>query len=577
VKSASFKAALAAGALAIVELSVFFSNPGHFFQGDTLYWLANGHKSIGEFAYGFTKLDAGGWYRPLSQRLVESLLQPLFGLNPVPYRFVTFVLFLSCTILVFTLIRRLTGRLLPAAIGTVFFATHVTNAYTTYDVAFTPEILYTSFYILSVAAWFQYLQEGRSRSAVASLIFLVGGLLSKEAAVTIPIVLALLWLLLPAARNAYVLRWLAAHYAILAIYLVAVVGYLGVGGLDIRRFLESPGRTGLVGYELVIGDNILESLGTAWQWLFGLPAGVHGNWALPAPWMSRILLAFRGVMIAACAVSLWKGNWRLAVFGIAWFLVSVSPMLPLLDHFLPYYLMAPLVGMSIVVGVAAVDAFDLLSRYAPATTLAGGATLLAAYCTVSASTVWETQRLQGILGESSQLAANSVADLRAMNPKLPAGAILAFLDEDYPGVWWHHAQGGLFRMAYNDPDLKAQYSSSGFSIPDTAVASGQVRYFQIANGRVIPYAPYAVELPSPNVRAGNFATIKVAGLSGTELLVLHDMGGDPYSVRTNENGEAQIPVRAETPPGTYRILGVRKPEDPAWSLGNTTVVVSSRP
>jgi hypothetical protein len=579
VKRLSAKTVLALGTLAILELTIFFSSPGHFFQGDTLYWLANPYRSIADFARGFIELDPGGWYRPISQRTVESLLLPVVGLNPVPYRLVSFILFLLCTVTVFVLIENLTRRWVAALIGTSFFATHIIHAYTTYDVAFTPEFLYSTFYILAVIAWWRYLQEGRKGSAAASVVFFAGGLLSKEAAVTLPAVLFMLSLVTPTRKQSGV-RWLAAHLALLGMYLAFVVGYLGVGGIDIRRVLQSPGRAGVTGYQLVIGENILSSLKTSSQWVFGFPAGAQGNWQLPAPWMFVILYAFSLTVIVAAVLSLWSANRRLVLFGLSWFVISASPMLPLIDHFLPYYLLAPLAGVSIVVGVVLAGAYERLSRIAPAAVSTAGILLLTTYGAASASAVWHAQHSQPLLGGSSQIAATAVADMRAMHPRLSAGTILVFLNEEDPGIWWNHAQGGLFQMAYDDRTLTAQYSTLGLSVSDTDVANDRVRYFKTRGGRIVPYEPYRVELSKPAVAAGESYTLWVPGLAETDLLVLFSVDGKPASslrTRLDSNGHSVFAVTKTTPPGVYTVVGVKKPDEPAWTLTRESIVVSAVP
>ena len=50
----------------------------------------------------------------------------------------------------------------------------------------------------------------------------------------------------------------------------------------------------------------------------------------------------------------------------AWFLIAVSPPLPLFEHFLPYYLFLPLAGFSLAIGII----FDAVYRKLPASAVA---------------------------------------------------------------------------------------------------------------------------------------------------------------------------------------------------------------
>src|SRR5262249_3260312 len=137
-------------------------------------------------------LDTGGWYRPLTNRTLQSLLYPVFGLVPGPYRPISFVLFFADTLAVFAIATKLTSDRLAAVIATLLFAIHTVNAYTTYDLSFTPVLVYTFFYIGAVTAFFVYLDTGRGRFLTASVLLFVLSLCSKESAVPLPAVLGIL-------------------------------------------------------------------------------------------------------------------------------------------------------------------------------------------------------------------------------------------------------------------------------------------------------------------------------------------------------------------------------------------------
>src|SRR4051812_35179717 len=136
--------------LAILEYLIYFNQAGHFFQGDTIYWFYHRLTSITEFVRSFASTDPGGWYRPLTNRTVQWLLYPVFGFDPAPYRCVLFFLFLADVIAVMALSMTLIRRPLAAGLAGLFFTIHTVNAYTTYDLSFVPELLYSFFYVCAV-------------------------------------------------------------------------------------------------------------------------------------------------------------------------------------------------------------------------------------------------------------------------------------------------------------------------------------------------------------------------------------------------------------------------------------------
>ena len=93
----------------------------------------------------FTSLDSANWYRPLSNRTISALLYPFYGLEPYAYHVAVFILFFLTTCIVYIFLRRLTSDTLVALLGTTFFSLHSNNLYVTYDLAFAPELFYTSF------------------------------------------------------------------------------------------------------------------------------------------------------------------------------------------------------------------------------------------------------------------------------------------------------------------------------------------------------------------------------------------------------------------------------------------------
>src|SRR5436190_17033708 len=101
------------------------------------------------------------------------------------YLAVHYGMFLRVICAAYKLATIVTRRRMAAVIATVFFGMHTVNAYTTYDVLFTPEVVYTFFYLCAVRAYLQ-------RRNFASVAFFIASLGSKEAAVTLPIMLIML-------------------------------------------------------------------------------------------------------------------------------------------------------------------------------------------------------------------------------------------------------------------------------------------------------------------------------------------------------------------------------------------------
>src|SRR6185369_10726836 len=152
--------------------------------------------------------------------------------------------FLLITVAVYKLVMALTRRPLTAAIATFFFTIHTTNAYTTFDVSFMPELLYTFFYVAAIVAFLKYIDGGDNVAYWCSITCFVGALLSKEPAVTLPGMLFLTGLLFGRTsqnvreRAVACARSIAPHLLILAVYLIYAFGYLHVQGITADVLLK---------------------------------------------------------------------------------------------------------------------------------------------------------------------------------------------------------------------------------------------------------------------------------------------------------------------------------------------------
>jgi len=209
-------------------------------------------------------------------------------------------------------------------------------------------------------------------------------------------------------------------YAVIAVvYLVFVVGYLKVQGFEITKLFEKP-ETVAGGYYLVLGDNVIQNADLAASWAFNMPRGWHGGFRHIPTELVTVLRLFRAVAVGLFVfLLLVKVQRRILVFAVIWFFLTVLPALPLVNHFLPYYLFLPLAGLSVLIGSAFGWATDRLMRLhwavaASMITVVFVGLLVA--CSASIHADIENHRL---LGGSAAIASQSLRDLMDLYPVLP--------------------------------------------------------------------------------------------------------------------------------------------------------------
>ncbi len=133
-----------------------------------------------------------GNYHPLTI-LTLALNYQWSGLSSFSYLLVNYVLHLVNTVLVFYFIYRISGRQIWVGfITALVFGIHPMHVESVAWVAERKDVLYTLFFFLSLIQYWQYLETGARKNYWFCFLFFVLSLLSKPAAVILPLILFLL-------------------------------------------------------------------------------------------------------------------------------------------------------------------------------------------------------------------------------------------------------------------------------------------------------------------------------------------------------------------------------------------------
>ena len=569
--------------IGLAEIAIFFNTPRHFFTGDTVAWMGYRYRSFAEFLEGFTRIDEAAWYRPLAQKTLGSALFPFAGLNPVPYRFAGFLLFFACTIGVFLFARYVSESPRIAWLATLFFAPHVTHVFVTYDVAFTPELLFTIFFIGSALLYAVYLRNHEGRWLAGSAASFTGALLSKETAVALPWVLVIVWLLLPRKERGSA-RSFAPHFAILGLYLLFAIGFLHIRDIHFRQLIERPGRAGQPGYELVLGRNMAESIDVASGWVFAIPRATYTEDMIPARWMLAALKVIRAIVCVGAVFVLFTPQRKIMCIGIGWFLMTLLPTLPLLGHFLPYYLFAPLVGFALAAGTVIDWLYTQSSRVMPGLGFASSAVLLTLSAGIQAAAANKMAVSHSVLGESARHNDNAVRDLRALHPVIPRNTVIVVFNEEYPPLSWDLSGDALFQMAYDDLSLKTRYSADGLRSLE-GYDRDHLLALKWTNSHLVDWTSFVNQWPdllSPHA-PGEFYQMEsgddgiyIPQLADQAVLVLYAKDGEvqtPLTVKLDGHGKAAFPTGWPQGPGIYTFLAIRREAGIGWVTVSKSITV----
>ena len=185
--------------------------------------------------------EAAPYYRPLNRitYLVDYLL---WGLRPAGYHLTSILLHATVVALLFATAYRRFGRSAAAFAAAALFAVHPANAEAVNFISGRNNILCAVFYLAALLSYLRFGQQGSSGSLIAGGLFTAASLLSKETAVTLPLVVLIF---LPGEEKRRKLIAAALSLVLVVLYMVIRRAVLGSFGPDIiaglgQRLISMP-------------------------------------------------------------------------------------------------------------------------------------------------------------------------------------------------------------------------------------------------------------------------------------------------------------------------------------------------
>lgn len=221
-----------------------------FFGDDYLFLEVAGRSSPAQYlATYFDPRVQTAWYRPM-QGMRYGIIYAFFGAEPLAYHLVNMLIHLVNCLLLFAIVWRITRNGRVAMLAALLYA-----GLPLYAVAvFWPgvaDFVMTLFFLAAVLSWVVFLQNGTRAASIWAFIFFIFALLTKELAVTLPLVLFAIdrVFICTAANHRQLLKRYAPYLLPLGLYLpmeyqiqargifVNTYGY-GVGGQVLTNFVQ---------------------------------------------------------------------------------------------------------------------------------------------------------------------------------------------------------------------------------------------------------------------------------------------------------------------------------------------------
>ena len=177
-------------------------------------------------------------------------------------------------------------------------------------------------YYLHVYLYIYYLQNRNKYLYVASILLSITALLSKESAISLPLIIAL----------------------------IAIYYYYSENGQKLKSLIKD-----LVPFGIILGIYLIHMIYKQMMFSSGAYSMSFDLTTIFSNISFYVYHTFNGFIEAVFLVSiialvlLEKKRWKLATFGVAWFGISILPYLFLVDHSYSYYLSVAVLGPAILV------------------------------------------------------------------------------------------------------------------------------------------------------------------------------------------------------------------------------------
>jgi protein O-mannosyl-transferase len=387
---------LAAGTLALYSR---VSHAGFLRYDDDRYVVENPYVHAGihwrTITWSFTSFEQANWH-PLTW-LSHAVDCQLFGLNPAAHHYVNLLLHAANVVLLFLLLRWLTGYAERSFVVAALFAVHPMNVESVAWIAERKNLLCMFFFLLALLAYGRYVRRPGVRRYVGVAVLFAMALMSKPMAITLPFVLLLLdyWPLGRTGGGAEFARdvsaadgnfaaqpWSVVRLIIeklplfamsVASAVVTMKAQRGGGAVTIKYSHLAHLQNAVVSYVLYIGKAIWPSRLAA---LYPYP---QAGWPASAVALSAIFL------IIVTGLVLKYRERRYLPWGWFWYLGTMLPMIGLVQvgnqAMADRYSYLPFVGLFVMVvwGVAEAASRFSVKKYAAVAALV----IVIAFCAVT--------------------------------------------------------------------------------------------------------------------------------------------------------------------------------------------------
>jgi tetratricopeptide (TPR) repeat protein len=286
-----------------------------------------------DFATEDVVLSLGSYYRPLVDALF-IINHAVFGESARGWHLMNVLIHTGVTLLVFVVLRRLTGRPWLAAISACLFAVHPAHAEPVAWISGVTDLLMAVFLLPAFYFYLRYRESNRKHLMAVSLVFYLLALLSKETSLALPFIIAyceLFYFKSTASLKQRAIRGLT----LASLFIAPTAVYFLMRYNALNAFVDSNAPR----YSLLLSVATVPLALVKYLKLMLIPTGYSfQHYTALVDSATSIAFIAPVALIALLAIAVRFINSRDLKFAAAWFIITLVPAFEAMRYFDPEYL-----------------------------------------------------------------------------------------------------------------------------------------------------------------------------------------------------------------------------------------------
>jgi tetratricopeptide (TPR) repeat protein len=281
--------------------------------------------------WAFTHFHSGNWH-PLTW-LSHMLDCQFFGLNAGWHHLTNVALHAAAAILLFLVLRQMTGFIWRSAFVAAIFAIHPLRVESVAWVAERKDILSGLFFVLTLGAYAKYARQPSARRYCLVLVLFVIGLMAKPMLVTLPVILLLLdyWplnRLAPSADSSMVDATTPRKLILEKLPLLGLAAASSIVTLFAQKVALQPLTN--ISIPIRIGNALMSCVIYLRQFFWPFPLAAFYPFVPDEVVVTKVVVAAIVLAVISVAIVLLRRH-RYLVTGWLWYLVMLGPVIGILQ------------------------------------------------------------------------------------------------------------------------------------------------------------------------------------------------------------------------------------------------------